>query len=754
VGEGWGGEAGGVLAGFTAGSRVAGYLLEEQVGAGGMAVVFRARDERLSRLVALKILGPALAADEDFRRRFIRESQAAATVDDPHIIPVHQAGEAGGVLFIAMRYVPGGDVRTLLRRAGPLSPSRAAGIISAMASALDAAHAAGLVHRDVKPANMLLDVRPGWPDHVYLSDFGLSKGALSLGLTRSGHFLGTPGYSAPEQIQGRPVDGRADQYALACTAFELLCGAAVFPRDEILAVMYAHLSEPPPRLTVRRPGVPAAADAVFAQALAKEPADRYASCREFADALRGAFGLSSYQPAHEVTPEPDYPLTEITYGNGPAAAANGVAAWPPGQSAELRGSRQAAPGDRRETAESWPVTQHRARHARAQTEETDPPERSWLVLTSWRIRRRLMAVIAIAIAAVTVAVLGMFTIYGDVNNRQVTGRVQRLAQLNVDVVKFSQALEDELNVSAAYVATRRDNGAFAAGLKKAQGVANAAAQTVRNDAAGITTGGGYQASTVQKLNAVMSSLTDLRFIRHDVTSSQLPTLMVIRAYSRNLITPANMFSAAIGSGANDAGLRGNVTALGALLQNENQVAVQRAILYAALVSPQGTLSPEDLTTLQQAHEQAIADLADFNASTGPAEQKSYSNAVSGVQVDAAVSMEVLAEQVAISAPNLPLRTQLRPESWNQDMAYTIGKTRTVADQLVITITNRTSTLKSRATRDLMLTSLVTLLLVLVLLLVLIVVARSLRKVRTSKLEAASRRLPGNGPRAQPNPEHR
>ena len=663
-------------------------------------------------------------------------------------------GEAGGVLFIAMRYVPGGDVRTLLRRAGPLPPSRAAAIISAMASALDAAHAAGLVHRDVKPANMLLDVRPGWPDHVYLSDFGLSKGALSLGLTRSGHFLGTPGYSAPEQIQGRPVDGRADQYALACTAFELLCGAAVFPRDEILAVMYAHLSEPPPRLTVRRPGVPAAADAVFAQALAKEPADRYASCREFADALRGAFGLSSYQPAHEVTPESDYPLTEITYGNGPAAAANGVAAWPPGQSAELRGSRQAAPGDRRETAESWPVTQHRARHARAQTEQTDPPERSWLVLTSWRIRRRLMAVIAIP--ALTVAVLGMFTIYGDVNNRQVTGRVQRLAQLNVDVAKFSQALEDELNVSASYAATRPSNGDLARRLPTAQGITNAAAQTVRNDAAGITTGGGYQATTVQKLNAVISSLTDLRFIRHDVTSSQLPMLMVVRAYSRNLITPANTFSASIGSGTNDADLRGNVTALHALLQNENQVAVQRAILYAALVSPQGTLRLEDLNTLQQAHEQASADLADFNASTGPAGQQNYSSTVSGAQVDAAVSMEVLTEQMDSVEPYVPLRTQLNPESWNQDMAYTIGKTRTVADQLVITITNRTSTLKSRATRDLMLTSLVTLLLVLVLLLLLvsIVVARSLRKVRTSKPEAASRRLPGNGPRAQPKPEHR
>ena len=199
---------------------VAGYRLEEQVGAGGMAVVFRARDERLGRLVALKVL----------RRRWRRtrcsgggsspESRAAAAVDDPHIIPVYEAGEAGGVLFIAMRFVAGGDLRGVLEREGALAPGRAAAFISPVASALDAAHGAGLVHRDVKPANILVDARPGRPDHVYLSDFGLSKGAMSsASLTGAGQFLGTPDYSAPEQIQGRAVDGRADQYALACVAF-------------------------------------------------------------------------------------------------------------------------------------------------------------------------------------------------------------------------------------------------------------------------------------------------------------------------------------------------------------------------------------------------------------------------------------------------------------------------------------------------------------------------------------------------------
>jgi serine/threonine-protein kinase len=238
------------------GARIAGYRVLDRVGRGGMAVVFRADDERLGRVVALKVLAPVLAEDDAFRQRFIRESRAAAAVDDPHIIPVFEAGEAGGVLFLAMRYVAGGDVRLLVRRTGPLTASRAASIVSPVASALDAAHAVGLVHRDVKPANMLIDARRGRPDHVYLSDFGLSKGALSsVGLTGSGLFLGTPDYVAPEQIAGREVDGRADQYALACTVFEMLSGQPPFSRDHGMAVIYAHASELPPALTSRCPGL-------------------------------------------------------------------------------------------------------------------------------------------------------------------------------------------------------------------------------------------------------------------------------------------------------------------------------------------------------------------------------------------------------------------------------------------------------------------------------------------------------------------
>ncbi len=308
----------GLFAGFSVGSQIAGYRLEEQIGQGGMAVVFRAQDERLQRQVALKILSPALAADEAFRQRFIRESRSAAAVDDPHIIPVFEAGEADGVLFLAMRYVPGGDVGTLVRRLGPLPAVRAAAIISAVASALDAAHAAGLVHRDVKPANMLVDSRPGRPDHVYLSDFGLTKGALSSAhLTETGHFLGTLDYCAPEQIQGGQVDARTDEYALACAAFELLSGEPPFPRDKGMAVLYAQLSAPPPLLTSRRPGLPLAGDEVLLRALSKAPGDRYASCGEFADALRTAFGLQQYDPDHDSRPVPDHPPTEVARTGDP-----------------------------------------------------------------------------------------------------------------------------------------------------------------------------------------------------------------------------------------------------------------------------------------------------------------------------------------------------------------------------------------------------------------------------------------------------
>ena len=327
-------QLGGLLTGLAPGSRVAGYLLERLVGVGGTAAVFRARDERLGRVVALKLL----AGDETVRRRFAREARAVAAVDHPHIIPVYEAGEAGGVLFIAMRFVAGDDLRVVVRREGGLRPRRAAAFISPVASALDAAHGAGLIHRDVKPANMLVDVGPGRPEHVYLSDFGLARGMLSVGgPTRAGQFLGTPDYAAPEQVSGRPVDGRADQYALACVAYTLLSGSLPFEREEPMAVLYAHLSAPPPRVTSSRPDLPGAVDRVLARALAKAPEDRYGSCGAFADALREALGVDPYDSSGPVRPRtqawvvaPAGPDGQRTVTAAPADAGAREAAVPEG----------------------------------------------------------------------------------------------------------------------------------------------------------------------------------------------------------------------------------------------------------------------------------------------------------------------------------------------------------------------------------------------------------------------------------------
>ena len=318
--------------------QIASYEMVEELGRGGMAVVYRARDVRLGRWVALKVLGEDLARDEGFRRRFIRESRAAAAVDHPNIIPIFDAGEANGVLFIAMRYVGGQDVHSLLNRMGPLPSARATGIVAQVASALDAAHASGLVHRDVKPANMLLDglAEDGSQDHVYLSDFGISKTSQSTtNLTLTGQVLGTLNYLAPEQIEGRGVDGRADAYSLACAAFEMLAGEPPFRREQSLAVMWAQLSAAPPPLTSMRRDLPPAVDQVMARGLAKPPEDRYPSCRAFAAALQEACGVSAGElaaPARAaqelVPPPPGGPDLAATDPGGSRLAASDQAAAP------------------------------------------------------------------------------------------------------------------------------------------------------------------------------------------------------------------------------------------------------------------------------------------------------------------------------------------------------------------------------------------------------------------------------------------
>ncbi len=286
------------------GRQIAGYRIEQEIGRGGMAVVYRARDLRLERTVALKLLAPELARNDTFRRRFTHESRAAAAIDHPHIVPVFEAGETDGVLYIAMRYVPGSDLRHVLDREGPLPPATAVRVAAQVASALDAAHDHGLVHRDVKPGNILVarGTDSDHPEHVYLTDFGLTKKSLSLtGFTTVGQFVGTLDYVAPEQISGKPVDARCDVYGFACVVYEILAGHPPFVRDDDMALLWAHQYDEPPPLTDARPGIPPQADPVLAKALAKSPDDRYPSCLAFVAALRAATTGGEAEPVRRAT---------------------------------------------------------------------------------------------------------------------------------------------------------------------------------------------------------------------------------------------------------------------------------------------------------------------------------------------------------------------------------------------------------------------------------------------------------------------
>jgi YVTN family beta-propeller protein len=272
------------------GTELAGYRIERLLGRGGMSRVYLAEHVRLHRHVALKLLAPELAHDERFRERFLRESQLAASLDHPNVVPIYDADEVDGVLYIAMRWVEGFDLRELLRLHAPLEPVRALAIVAQAAAGLDAAHRRGLVHRDVKPGNILI----GEDEHVYVSDFGLTKQASSqTGLTATGQLVGTLDYVAPEQIQGQQVDGRTDLYSLSCVLYESLTGARPFERDSEVAILWAHMQDAPPPASEKRPELPKELDDVLTRGMAKTPAERYATCRELVDAARRALGISS-----------------------------------------------------------------------------------------------------------------------------------------------------------------------------------------------------------------------------------------------------------------------------------------------------------------------------------------------------------------------------------------------------------------------------------------------------------------------------
>jgi serine/threonine-protein kinase len=269
---------------------LAGYRIGSPIGRGGMGIVYDAEHVALGRSVAVKIVAPELSTDLTFRERFLREARLAATLEHPSIIPIYDAGEVDGVIYIAMRRVHGSDLAAFLSANGPLDARRAIDVLRPVASALDAAHRRRLVHRDVKPQNILIEPETAESDeHVFLTDFGLTKRTDdSGGLTRSGMFVGTFRYAAPEQFQGTDIDGRTDEYALACVAQQCLTGSPPFAGDSDPQVMYGHLAAPPPPITAMRPDLPQAVDAVMARALAKEMEDRYPTCTAFVADLDGA----------------------------------------------------------------------------------------------------------------------------------------------------------------------------------------------------------------------------------------------------------------------------------------------------------------------------------------------------------------------------------------------------------------------------------------------------------------------------------
>jgi serine/threonine-protein kinase len=272
---------------LDAGSKLAGYRITGLLGRGGMGFVYEAEHQLLKRKAALKMLAPELGGGADFRERFIRESQTVASIDHPNIIPIYDAGDVEGLVYIAMRYVKGPDLEKLIQDGGTQDPLEALSILEQVAGALDAAHAHEIIHRDVKPANVMIEEDSG---RIYLMDFGIAKQGGTPGLTQAGVFVGTVDYAAPEQIESKEITAAADIYAFGGVLYQTLTGKKPYERDSDVAVMFAHITEPPPKVSQARPELPEALDAVIARAMAKSRDERFTTCREMIEAARAALG--------------------------------------------------------------------------------------------------------------------------------------------------------------------------------------------------------------------------------------------------------------------------------------------------------------------------------------------------------------------------------------------------------------------------------------------------------------------------------
>ncbi len=311
---------------LVAGDAFAGYRIEQRLGRGGMGILYLALEPGLERRVALKLIAPEAAADEVFARRFAEESKIAASIEHPNVVPIYAAGKEDGVPFIAMRYVAGADLARRLARERRLEPAVAVELIAQIANGLDAIHAAGLVHRDVKPANVLLSGGEG-VEHAYITDFGVARNvATESGLTQTGRFVGTLDYVAPEQISGGEVDARADVYALGCLLFKLLTGEVPFPKDGDAARLFAHLNDPPPAPSLYVPEVSMALDDVVVRAMSKTPDDRYPSAGDLGRAAQAALrGEQTTAPERTVATGAAATRTAETISVEPAAPAKATA---------------------------------------------------------------------------------------------------------------------------------------------------------------------------------------------------------------------------------------------------------------------------------------------------------------------------------------------------------------------------------------------------------------------------------------------
>jgi serine/threonine protein kinase len=384
------------------GTEFAGYRLNAVISRTNMSVVYTAEHPRLGHAVALKVLAPDLATNDRFRERFVSESRMAAGIRHPNVIPIYDAGPCDGLLYIAMLYVAGADLRAILRERGRLSPDQAVLLLGQAGRGLDAAHRQNLVHRDVKPGNILVERGEDQdPDHVYLSDFGITKRALThTGLTSTGQFVGTVDYVAPEQIAGAHVDGRADIYSMGCVLYECLVGSVPFVKEYEQAIVYSHQHDATPRPSALRPDLPEAIDDVIARATAKNPGDRYPTCRAMMDAAAAAFGLADSRPIRVATvisdhsPQAPAPLHPST----PPPSTPPPSTPPPSTPPPSYPAWQAPPGSTAAPAASAPPAQP------AWTGERPWPQQQRTWLTSV-----LVAAIALALGAALATVAFLAT---------------------------------------------------------------------------------------------------------------------------------------------------------------------------------------------------------------------------------------------------------------------------------------------------------------------------------------------------------